>query len=143
MGAWRTILMSLLALGAPTGAFAQVPPDLRGDLIHADVPLFGDGDTKWPTSFIGDDGDFGCSSRVGFGDWLYRPGDSGGDDDVSWYRITNYGVFHCYAIVRTASERGDLARASFTYAFFVPLGDVRVRGKRVELWALQQGGRPG
>lgn len=139
MAAWRILFVPLLALLVPGMACAKDAPELHDDLIHADIPLFGSGDTKWPAHFTDGD-DFGCSSRVAFGDWLYQPSD---DDDASWYRITNYGVFHCFAIVRSADERADLAHAPFAYSFFVPLGEATARGKRIELWALQQGARPG
>ena len=61
----------------------------------------------------------------------------------SWERFSNYGVFHCAAILRAAHEREDLGKALWKYGFFVRLGRMRVGSHRWELWAIQKGVVPG
>lgn len=108
-------------------------------IIHADTPLFGsETEDKWPQAFTDQDGGgFGCASRVAFGDWEVRPADP--DDEPYWYRISNYGVFHCWANVAEASERAALDHAAYLPSFFIPLG----KAGASELWALQTGAVPG
>ena len=131
-------LVGLLCAGPAT---AQEAEERHEELIHADLPLYGNEDEKWPKAFTDDDGGFGCASSIQFGDWSYR--DAEGEDDPRWYRFSNYGVFHCFAVVREAPERAELGAASFRYAFFVPIGEARIEGRKIELWVLQTGGRPG
>ncbi|MEO5706539.1 MAG: hypothetical protein ABIT10_13960 [Alteraurantiacibacter sp.] len=145
--------MILLCLATP--AFAQAesedarwgPDDLADDLIHADVPLYGfDWPDFWPRSFSqgqGDDFTFGCTSRVAFGDWHFVGTTVEDFADEWWLRIQNYGVFHCMANFQMAHERAELDTGEFSRGFFVRLGLADQAGRPTELWALQQGMRPG
>lgn len=134
-------LLVALAASLAVPMSAQEPAAFRGDLLHADLPLFGDETRdKWPQHF--DDpasGDLGCTSRVAFGDWQFRPRKTGDEDDASWYRITNYGVFHCWALVGAADDRSRLDGSERRPAYFVLLE----RRSERELWTLQLGARPG
>jgi hypothetical protein len=62
---------------------------------------------------------------------------------VLWYRFSNYGVFHCWANIFRADERGGLDGADAQPSFFVFLGSASVRGSDIELWTVQIGARPG
>ena len=119
------------------------PPELHDAFLHADVPLWGsDFEHIWPRGFssgMGDSYEFGCASRVAFGDWSL----TFSDKETRWVRFTNYGVFHCAAIERSASERSDLEESDFKYAYFVKIDQARVDGKPLELWVLQSGHLPG
>ncbi|WP_313335397.1 hypothetical protein [Sphingobium yanoikuyae] len=132
-------LSALMLLAAP--AWAEEPDEElpAGMILHADTPLFGDeSEDKWPQAFTSDDAkEFGCTSRVAFGDWQIQPSDP--DEDSFWYRISNYGVFHCWANVAQAPSREALAHAVVAPSFFIFLG---TQGA-TELWALQKGAVPG
>lgn len=116
--------------------------EFANDLLHSDLPLFGDStEDKWPQAFH-DEESFGCTSRVAFGDWILR--EVGEEDDAGyWYRVWNYGVFHCWANVRSAYARADLSGGDFKSSFFVLLGTAKRQDRLVELWAFQMGARPG
>jgi len=117
--------------------------EMADDLLHSDLPIFGRGDdNEWPQYFHDDDS-FGCSSRVGFGDWVFRKGGAEEEDDVLWYRFSNYGVFHCWANTFQADERARLDGAEFHPSFFAFLGSTSVNGTYIELWTVQIGARPG
>lgn len=113
--------------------------DVHADVIHSDLPLFRGGEHVWPQPF-GDEDAFGCVSRVAFGDWVFR--DQHGEDSV-WYRVQNYGVFHCWALLGRSSERRQLEGADLKPAFFVFLGKAEVEDDERELWVAQIGARPG
>jgi hypothetical protein len=137
----NAILVAALLFAPSAGS--QSVDEIADDLIHSDLPIFGSGDdNKWPQHFS-DDGSFGCTSRVAFGDWAFRETGAEDEDDVVWYRFTNYGVFHCWANTIRADEREELDKADFKPSFFVLLGTAKVDGSDVELWALQIGARPG
>src|SRR5262249_26065662 len=87
--------------------------------------------------------DFGCASRVRFGDWALRRTGTENDEDAEWYRVENYGVMHCWAVVGYANRREDLSTAGSRPSFFVFLGTARLANRDLELWALQLGARPG
>lgn len=139
-------MMRLLGLlsAIPATAFLLVPSvsaqsrdEMASDLIHSDLPIFGQGsDNEWPQPF--NDGDsFGCTSRVAFGDWAAEF-----EGEVQWYRFSS-GVFHCWANTLRAYERAELDGADFHPSFFVFLGSTNVEGNDIELWTLQIGARPG
>ncbi|WP_066812825.1 hypothetical protein [Sphingomonas asaccharolytica] len=136
------ILAVLLGLTAPAGVRGQDTDSPAEDLIHADLPLYGnDFNEMWPRH-IDDDGEIGCQSRVAFGTWrLGRAKEADADDEerTEWYRIANYGVFHCTSLVATAEERKDLSEAAGRFSFFVLIE----KAKDHELWAIQEGMRPG
>ena len=132
---------------APLAMAAVAPqnPDAypARDLIHSDVPLYTFDDADfWPRPFVDKDS-WGCTSRIAFGDWRFIPDPRNEYEDESWYRFSNYGVFHCAAIVKGPVDRSDLDAATFEYSFFVKLGDTRIGDKPWELWAIQQGTMPG
>ncbi|ODP37407.1 hypothetical protein [Sphingomonas turrisvirgatae] len=143
--------MPIMPLTAPfvslalLGSAAAVGTDERvADVIHADLPLFGENDAKHPAPFSEGEGEnysCGYGSRVRWGDWKFT--DPQDPEAGHWYRFTNYGVFHCYAITRDASDRDQLKDSRFEYSFFVPVGRTRVGGRPIELWAMQIGSRPG
>jgi hypothetical protein len=127
-----------MLLAAP--ANAQSSEELADDLVHADLPIFGDGDdNEWPRPFFEEDS-FGCVNRVAFGDWALQRSDTASPE---WYRFTNYGVFHCWANTFRAYERERLDGADFYPTFFVLLETARVGEADMELWAIQIGTRPG
>jgi hypothetical protein len=134
------LLMTVLCSMLPaTGQDAGEPGE---DWLHSDLPLFGpEKDEVWPRSFI-DDESFGCTSRVAFGDWAFRKTGEAAED-ATWYRFSNYGAMHCWANVSRAWERARLEGADVHSSFFVLIGDATVSGKRIELWLVQTGARPG
>jgi hypothetical protein len=135
-----TLLAAFVLLGPSQASSEQ----MANDLIHSDLPLFGD-DTanKWPRPFHDDD-TFGCATRVSFGDWVLRePRASGGGDAAEWFKVRNYGVFHCWAMVARAHGRHDLEGAELRPSFFVFLETARIGDTEAELWAVQIGARPG
>ena len=136
----RRILAVLLGLAAPAAAQDVTDPP-AADLIHADLPLFGDGtEEMWPQHFTEADGDFGCNNRVAFGTWkLHFAGKSEDRFDDRWYRFANYGVFHCFALVSDAEKRHDLKTSTSQPSFFILIARTFDR----ELWVLQRGARPG
>lgn len=138
-----TVLLAALVSLCLSMAGAQPVPNapMANDFIHSDLPLFGGATTeKWPRAFQAGE-DFGCESRVAFGDWELRETD--GESDAEWFSVTNYGVFHCWANVRRADRREDLAGVESRPAFFVLLGTTEAENRDIELWALQLGARPG
>lgn len=141
MNMGRLIFAGLAALVCAGSATAQEDGELHEELIHADLPLYGDQDEKWPKAFADEDGSFGCASSIGFGDWRYRGAER--EAEPPWYRFSNYGAFHCFAVIREAPERAELGAVSFRYGFFVPIGEARIQRRKIELWALQTGERPG
>lgn len=61
--------------------------EMADDLLHSDLPIFGrGGGNEWPQHFYDDDS-FGCTSRVSFGDWVFRKRGAEVDDDMLWYRF--------------------------------------------------------
>ena len=137
------------AAGIGLAALIQVsPPALAGEemaaeRIHSPLPLYTfDWEETWPRNFSSGD-EFGCTSRVPFGDWRFTPSRNNSFGEQHWERFTNYGVFHCSAIMRTADEQSGLDEARWEYGFFVQLGTARAAGVKWELWALQKGVNPG
>jgi hypothetical protein len=122
-----------------TGALAEY--EFGAELIHSDVPLWSAYDEEvWPRKFTDDDGSFGCAWQVKLGDWKITLHD--GEED--WIRFSNYGVFHCYTMVsETADDRAELNQAPSKQSYFIDLGNHKINGQQVELWAIQRGARPG
>jgi hypothetical protein len=117
--------------------------EMAADRLHSTLPLYTfDWEQLWPRNFSSGE-DFGCTSRVAFGDWRFTPDASDEFGEEHWERFSNYGVFHCAAIMRTAGERGELKEARWEYGFFVQLGNARKGSATWELWALQKGVVPG
>ena len=117
--------------------------EVAEELLHSDLPIFGHGsEDEWPQHYEDKDS-FGCASRVAFGDWAFRIAGSERENDVQWYRFSNYGAFHCWANTFRAYERAGLDGADFHPSFFVFLGIESVDRRDAELWALQIGARPG
>lgn len=135
-------LLSLVCACAVTVPHESIS-EKASDLLHSDLPIFGHGsDDEWPQHFY-DDNSFGCTTRVGFGDWVFQEFSAEVGSDVQWYRFSNYGVFHCWANTFRAYERDGLDRADFRPSFFVFLGETSVDQRDVELWTIQIGVRPG
>jgi hypothetical protein len=109
--------------------------EMHSELIHSDLPLFTHGENMWPRHFY-EGRSFGCTTRVALGDWTFREQDS---DEVTWFRIDNYGVFHCWALLGESGEREELDATDLKPAFFVFLGEEAGR----ELWVAQIGVVPG
>ena len=133
----------LLIQSAPV--LAEEEYEYENTLIHSDLPLYDFAwDDFWPRGFSSPDVIAGCESRVAFGDWQFAPNpeDEFAGDPV-WYRISNYGVFHCAANIRTAYELDDLAEGDFSRGFFAKIGSTEKDGEEWELWVLQQGMLPG
>ena len=135
-----TLVAALLFAPSVSG---QSLDEMADDILHSDLPIFGrGGDNEWPQHFYDDDS-FGCTSRVAFGDWVFRERGAESDGDVQWYRFSNYGVFHCWANAFRAYERASLEGADFYPSFFAFLGSTSVDGSDIELWTVQIGARPG
>lgn len=147
-GMWRFLAVSLTIFATPLQASplcAQtiVEQEIARDIIHADLPLFGDEtEDKWPQAYYTED-EFGCTSRVEFGGWVLRETGDENDSHTEWYATHNYGVFHCFAMVGQADRPESLDGAESRPSFFVLLGTARIETGLVELWALQMGARPG
>ena len=145
----RSLYARAIALGV-TAFFQFASPALAADddevvveRIHSQLPLYTfDWEQIWPRSFSSGD-DFGCTSRVAFGDWRFTPDPKNEFGEEHWERFANYGVFHCAAIMQTADEKDELDEARWEYGFFVRLGTARKGAARWELWALQKGMVPG
>jgi hypothetical protein len=117
------LLAAILLCASP--ADSQSAVEHAADVVHSDLPLFHGGDNVWPQPF-GDGDSFGCASRVEFGDWVMR--EAGAQDgDAQWYRIQNYGAFHCWALVGRADQREDLEKVELRASFFVLLGTTEVK----------------
>jgi hypothetical protein len=136
------LLTTLLLVCAPQARAQEADEEIARDLVHSDLPLFGGGENTWPHAFYSEDS-FGCTSRVAFGDWALRDIGAEGSDAVAWYRVLNYGTFHCWAMIGHAYERQDLENVDFRPSFFVLLGTTEIEGATIELWAIQFGARPG
>jgi hypothetical protein len=71
---FAALLVALLVaalLYAPS-VHGQSLDEMADDLLHSDLPIFGrGGGNEWPQHFYDDDS-FGCTSRVAFGDWVFR-----------------------------------------------------------------------
>lgn len=131
------------ALLCASSVYGQSLDEMADDLLHSDLPIFGrGGGNEWPQHFYDEDS-FGCTSRVAFGDWVFRKRGAEAEDDVLWYRFSNYGVFHCWANTFRADERARLASADSHPSLFAFLGSTSVNGSDIELWAVQIGARPG
>jgi hypothetical protein len=119
----------LVALASPRAASAQ-----EAFLLHSEEPLWTPGsDGVWPKHLDGPD--IGCAHRMKIGDWRYEPNEA--QSTPSWYRLSNYGVFHCWINLAEGYEPGQFEGSR--PAFLVELGKVGDK----ELWALQIGARPG
>ena len=138
---WVSTILGAVAL-LTAAAPAKEHDERIVELIHSSLPLYAfDWDDIWPRGFNSGD-EFGCTSRIAFGDWLFTPADSEAGEEY-WSRYANYGVFHCAAIIRSAHVRANLEKANFRYGFFVRIGKDRVGSEEWELWAIQQGVVPG
>ncbi len=134
----RFLFLFLMGL-AVAGSAQSADEEVYTDLIHADVPLWGIEDKGiWPRSFS-DGESFGCSHRVALGDWKIVSY----EQEESWSRIRNYGVFHCASIFSHADIKEELKTTRTEYGYFVELGFIKIAGKEKRLWAVQQGTRPG
>ena len=140
-----SILLSAVLILATTPSRAEEMDDeaeTHEEMLHSSLPLYDfDWEDFWPRGFADDEG-FGCLSRVAFGDWRFDPNDAE-EEDPQWYRFGNYGVFHCAAHFSTDWDRAELDNAPWEYGFFVKLGDTTVEAEVIELWAIQEGTRPG
>ena len=134
-----------VALASSVPAFAEDDYEWQQTLIHSDLPLYDfSWDDFWPRSFDAPGIIAGCESKVAFGDWLFIPNpDDEFAEEALWYSISNYGVFHCAANIRTASERDELGAGEFSRGFFARIGKGKRNGETWELWVLQQGLLPG
>ena len=118
--------------------------ELYSEVIHSDLPLYGfDWEEFWPRSFIPEDAIAGCGSRVQNGDWQFTGNPVGAAGDERWWRLTNYGTFHCATIFREADHRDELEDGQATTGYFVQIGETLHAGKVIELWAVQRGSIPG
>ena len=133
----------IAAILMPVAAPARPDSEVVRETLHSSLPLYTfEWEDLWPRSFV-DGNSFGCTSRVGFGDWRFTPAEANDQEQEAWYRFDNYGVFHCAAILRRAGERPELEAARADYGFFVRLGTARHQSAEWELWGLQWGMRTG
>lgn len=127
--------LAVILIANPSAAAEE--EEVYRDLIHSDVPLWGTGPEVWPQHFTNGD-EFGCTSRIALGDWKLTES----EDETSWWRLTNYGVFHCAVVERRSDERDDLKSARWSHSFIIRIGTIGTADRR-ELWVLQSGTRPG
>lgn len=139
-----TMAVGIAGLVQPSSpVFAKDDDEIIAELIHSALPLYTfDWEETWPRGFMSGD-EFGCTSRVAFGDWSFSPSPANDSTEEHWERFTNYGVFHCAAVMRTADAQAELDEASWAHGFFVRLGTGRKGSATWELWALQKGFLPG
>jgi len=138
----RVLVLGILLLVA-TCVNAEPVDEMANDLLHSDLPIFGQGgDNEWPQHVYFED-TFGCSSRIAFGDWAIRDANADEEGEAYWYRFQNYGVFHCWANTQRAQQRERLDGAEVHPSFFVFLGESRVGERDIELWTIQIGVVPG
>lgn len=138
----RLLFATIIVLfSTPSSALDEDEIDYQTDLIHSDVPLWGvDDETVWPKYYKDEDGSFGCTWRVKLGDWKILLHDG----EEQWVRLSNYGVFHCYTMVSDFEDTlQDLKNGNGKASYFVDLGTLNLNGKKLQLWAIQKGGRPG
>lgn len=141
---WRTVaaLFAFAAIAAPAFAASNHDVELVADRLHSDLPLYDFSFPDiWPQHFSDANGDFGCTSRVPFGDWRF----TGAEEESQIWRMTNYGVFHCAMIFSEGVDSAELEKPEtrYEYGFIVRLGTIRRNGNTVELWVLQRGTIPG
>lgn len=138
---WALATVAVAVLVAGRGAAQDV-------LIRSDLPLWtGEAaENLWPRHFFDQD-TFGCASNVQFGDYrLTEPDESGGPGGPgfeSWWRLGNYGVFHCAYMFSRAGEQTELTLGFENHAWIVELGEQTTGAGTVELLALQIGARGG
>ncbi|WP_337186549.1 hypothetical protein [Phenylobacterium sp.] len=125
------ILSAAVALMWSSATAAQ-----QAELLHSDLPLWRPGDAGVSPRAFTNPETFGCAHRLKLGIWRF---DARGEDegDPIWYRLTNYGMMHCWMNVAEGSDHDTFG--SSRPAFLVELGSAGGR----ELWALQLGARPG
>jgi hypothetical protein len=112
--------------------------------IHSDLPLYTfDWDDLWPRSMTAPDIIAGCTSRVAFGDWAFKPNPDDESGDPYWIRVSNYGAFHCAANLRVSDARENLNDGRFSQGLFAKIGKARKGENSWELWVLQEGFVPG
>src|SRR5688500_9981584 len=110
------------------------------DIIHSDLPLWTDADeTVWPRALHGT-GEIGCASRLRYGEWRYDEQDS---SNPTWYHMTNYGVLHCFMLVRNSESREALSGREPGPSFLIRLATISGPEGQIQLWAIQRGVRPG
>lgn len=132
---------ALVAMGA--SAAAKDAPEPIAERIHSPLPLYTFAwPDLWPRSF-NQGVEFGCVSRVPFGDWQFVPLEADQGPRPHWERFANYGVFHCAAILSTAFDRADLEKARYDYGLFVRIGKARNRSIEWELWVVETGFQTG
>ncbi len=114
------------------------------DIIHSDVPLWGyDEESVWPKHFYEEDS-FGCAHALRPGDWRFvEPETEERDGYDSWYRLANYGAFHCFLLATQSREQGNLNQGNVKHSYLIDLGVTEQSGLQLGLWALQLGARPG
>jgi len=139
--AW--FLLAIALIYSTPAVAADEQPEVFRETIHADLPLWTGPEALSPHGFTDADS-FGCASEVGFGDWVLREKVSAdaNEDDETWFRLRNYGVFHCAVIVDETYERAAL-RNYGKLSYFVDLGQAQTAAGPRHLWALQLGVQPG
>jgi hypothetical protein len=135
----RAVAASLIAATALWGA----PAAAQDVLLRSDLPLWtGEEDDLYPKNFYEADS-FGCISNIRTGDFRMTETFEGGETSETWYRVHNYGVFHCALVIRSADEQAALDIAPREFFWVVVLDKVRTDAGEIELLAFQQGARGG
>lgn len=137
----RRFILSAVAL-AVLGTSSALASDQEyfDDRVHSDIPIYTfHYDEIWPRGFLEEGAIGGCTSRVAFGDWKFKPNPDGERAEEWWLRIDNYGVFHCAANLYNADSRVELESARFTRGWFVRIGVEDTDEPKSELWLLQEG----
>lgn len=135
MGRLGLLTVGILLAGGASVAAQDV-------LLRADLPLWtgAEGEAFYPTPFYDDDS-FGCMSNVRFGD--YREVHAGDPEREAWWRIGNYGVFHCALLLSQTTERTELDAGFRDHAWVIVLDRIQTAGGEIEVLALQIGARGG
>ena len=136
----QAVGIALLLVAAACASLPDENDESRPEiLLRSDVPLWmedGSEDVS-PRAFQTADS-FGCVSELVFGDWRQTdtPDEEGNSGDPIWWRVHNYGVFHCAAVFSSASERGSEPDDGYEFGFFIDLGADKATGLNLFAWEI-------
>lgn len=88
-----------------------------------------------------DEESFGCITNIELGDYRLIP--AGDAEPAAWWRLENYGVFHCALLLSEADAQSNLRSGFRDYAWVIVLDEVSTPTGDLELLALQIGARTG
>lgn len=127
-------LIALLAAGSV--CLASV---VHAQTIRSDSALWtydNASSSLYPQGFV-DDQSFGCVHAINVGVWRYIETDK--QDWPEYWRLSNYGVFHCALLYGRADDEAAAGEAFESYAWLARLTEPHSAPDEIELWALQIG----